>query len=341
MITVEHVTKTYGTVHRGRRRHLHRPARSRHRVPRDPTAPASPPPCASSSASPHPTTARAHVLGRRFPTCPTRALEVGVLLDASAQHAGRTGREVLTLAQKRWGYPAAGSSEVLDLVGLSRRRGRPPGRRLLARHAAAARPRPRAPRRPGGPHPRRARQRPRPGRHPLDARTCCAATPTAAPPSCSPRTCCTRSRSSPTTWSSSGNGHVVAAGTKADLLAGAGTQVATRHPDRLAEALTGAGLVTYADDSSQVPDQRLRARRGRPRGRRARSRSTAGVALPSCGPPTAPAWRRCSSTLTADTQRESHPTVDHARSSRMTTHRSTPCTPATSTTRRSRHTASP
>ena len=50
---------------------------------------------------------------RRAPlpaTCPTRAREVGVLLDASAQHAGRTGREVLTLAALTMGVgPAARS----------------------------------------------------------------------------------------------------------------------------------------------------------------------------------------------------------------------------------------
>ena len=31
-------------------------------------------------------------------------LEVGVLLDASAQHAGRTGREILTIAQQKLLY---------------------------------------------------------------------------------------------------------------------------------------------------------------------------------------------------------------------------------------------
>ena len=59
--------------------------------------------------------------------------------------------------------------EMLDLVSLTERGG-PAGAALLARHAAAARHRHRAARRPGGAHPRRAGQRPRPGRHPLDAR---------------------------------------------------------------------------------------------------------------------------------------------------------------------------
>ena len=54
-----------------------------------------------------PTTGPAHVLGRRFADLPNPGLEVGVLLDASAQHAGRTGREILTLAQSTMGLPAA------------------------------------------------------------------------------------------------------------------------------------------------------------------------------------------------------------------------------------------
>ena len=36
------------------------------------------------------------MLGRRFADLPNPGREVGVLLDASAQHAGRTGREILT-----------------------------------------------------------------------------------------------------------------------------------------------------------------------------------------------------------------------------------------------------
>ena len=45
------------------------------------------------------TAGTATVVGRRFADLPNPGLEVGVLLDASAQHAGRTGREILTLAQ--------------------------------------------------------------------------------------------------------------------------------------------------------------------------------------------------------------------------------------------------
>ena len=47
----------------------------------------------------------AQVLGRRFRDMPNPGTEVGVLLDASAQHAGRTGREVLGIAQSTMGLP--------------------------------------------------------------------------------------------------------------------------------------------------------------------------------------------------------------------------------------------
>ena len=66
-----------------------------------------------------PTHGSAHVLGRRFTDLPNPGLEVGVLLDASAQHGGRTGREVLTLAQRTMGLPAGRVGEMLELVSLT------------------------------------------------------------------------------------------------------------------------------------------------------------------------------------------------------------------------------
>ncbi|WP_028643899.1 ABC transporter ATP-binding protein [Nocardioides sp. URHA0020] len=61
----------------------------------------------------------ATVSGRRFADLPNPGLEVGVLLDASAQHAGRTGREILTVAQRTMGLPAGRVDEMLDLVSLT------------------------------------------------------------------------------------------------------------------------------------------------------------------------------------------------------------------------------
>ena len=54
-----------------------------------------------------PTSGTATVLGRRYADLPNPGREVGVLLDASAQHAGRTGRETLRLAQRTMGLPAS------------------------------------------------------------------------------------------------------------------------------------------------------------------------------------------------------------------------------------------
>jgi ABC-2 type transport system ATP-binding protein len=41
------------------------------------------------------------------------------MLDASAQHAGRTGREILTLAQRTMGLPAERVPEIVHRVGLT------------------------------------------------------------------------------------------------------------------------------------------------------------------------------------------------------------------------------
>jgi ABC-2 type transport system ATP-binding protein len=65
------------------------------------------------------TSGTALVDGRRFADLPNPGMEVGVLLDASAQHAGRTGREVLTVAQRTMGLPARRVDEMLELVSLT------------------------------------------------------------------------------------------------------------------------------------------------------------------------------------------------------------------------------
>jgi ABC-2 type transport system ATP-binding protein len=57
--------------------------------------------------------------GRRFEDLPNPGLEVGVLLDASAQHAGRTGREILVLAQQFMGLPRSRVEQMLEVVSLT------------------------------------------------------------------------------------------------------------------------------------------------------------------------------------------------------------------------------
>ncbi|WP_395657240.1 ABC transporter ATP-binding protein [Nocardioides sp.] len=66
-----------------------------------------------------PTEGTATIAGRQFADLPNPGREVGVMLDASAQHAGRTGREILTIAQRTMGIPATRVAELLDLVSLT------------------------------------------------------------------------------------------------------------------------------------------------------------------------------------------------------------------------------
>ena len=90
------------------------------------------------------------------------------MLDAAAQHPGRTGLETLRLTAQLLDLPQAHGRRDAR-AGRPRRRRQAPGRQLLARHAAAARHRQRADRRPGRPGARRAGQRHGPRGHPLDA----------------------------------------------------------------------------------------------------------------------------------------------------------------------------
>src|SRR5690606_3708838 len=61
----------------------------------------------------------AFVNGRCFADLPNPGREVGVLLDASAQHAGRTGRDILKVAALTMGLPVAKVDDALARVGLS------------------------------------------------------------------------------------------------------------------------------------------------------------------------------------------------------------------------------
>ncbi len=56
--------------------------------------------------------------GMHYRDIPNPGRHVGVLLDASAQHAGRTGREVLELGARTMGLPSSRVDEMLDLVSL-------------------------------------------------------------------------------------------------------------------------------------------------------------------------------------------------------------------------------
>ena len=66
-----------------------------------------------------PDSGRAVVGDGRYEDLPNPGVDVGVLLDASAQHGGRTGRETLTIAQEYMGLPRRRVDEMLDLVSLT------------------------------------------------------------------------------------------------------------------------------------------------------------------------------------------------------------------------------
>ena len=65
-----------------------------------------------------PDAGRASVLGGRYRDLPNPGRRVGLLLDASAQHAGRRGRETLAVSAQTMGVPEARVDELLDFVGL-------------------------------------------------------------------------------------------------------------------------------------------------------------------------------------------------------------------------------
>ena len=62
----------------------------------------------------------AQVLGGPFRSLPNPGRRVGVLLDASAQHGGRRGREVLAVSAQMMGVPDTRADELLNVVGLDR-----------------------------------------------------------------------------------------------------------------------------------------------------------------------------------------------------------------------------
>jgi ABC-2 type transport system ATP-binding protein len=65
------------------------------------------------------TSGRTTIGGHVYHDIPNPALHVGVLLDASAQHDGRTGREILVLGAMTTGLPMSRVDEMLELVSLT------------------------------------------------------------------------------------------------------------------------------------------------------------------------------------------------------------------------------
>jgi len=71
-----------------------------------------------------PTEGEALIDGRRYRDIPNPSTQVGVLLDASAQHPGRTGRETLRCAATVMGAPRSRVDEVIELAGLTAKEAR-------------------------------------------------------------------------------------------------------------------------------------------------------------------------------------------------------------------------
>jgi ABC-2 type transport system ATP-binding protein len=60
----------------------------------------------------------ARILGGRYRDLPNPGRRVGILLDASAQHAGRRGREALAVSARTMGVPVQRVDALLERVGL-------------------------------------------------------------------------------------------------------------------------------------------------------------------------------------------------------------------------------
>src|SRR4051812_22356923 len=65
-----------------------------------------------------PDSGHALLFGGRYCDLPNPGRRVGILLDASAQHAGRRGREALAVSAHTMGVPAQRVDTLLELVGL-------------------------------------------------------------------------------------------------------------------------------------------------------------------------------------------------------------------------------
>ncbi|HEY0950992.1 ABC transporter ATP-binding protein [Nocardioides sp.] len=66
-----------------------------------------------------PTSGRVTIGGHVYTDIPNPGRHVGVLLDAGAQHAGRTGREILEIGARTMGLPSQRVDEMLELVSLT------------------------------------------------------------------------------------------------------------------------------------------------------------------------------------------------------------------------------
>ncbi len=256
------------------------------------------------------TSGTATIDGRPFAALPNPAREVGVLLDASAQHAGRTGREILTIAQRTLGMPAGSVDAMLERVSLteaeSRRRVRhySLGMRQRLGIAVALI---------GEPHVL-ILDEPANGLDPAGIRWMRDLLRDYA------------DRGGTVLLSSHllheieviaddlvviGNGRIVASGTKAELLAGAGTLVRTRETDALARALADSAVGVSPVDSGLLVDAEPELV--------GKVAHAAGIPLVELRPADGAGLEEMFLQLTADTQRDDRRRAPPERSRSMST----------------------
>ena len=190
-----------------------------------------------------PTSGRATVLGHPYRDLPNPGRHVGVMLDASAQHPGRTGREVLTIAALHMGLGKGQVATALERVGLTddeagrRVRNYSLGMRQRLGLAAALLGDPQV----------LILDEPANGLDPQGSTgcaACCATSPTAAAPCCCPRTC-SQVQVIADEIVMIGRGRIVAQGATTDLVRARGTRVGAVDAaalDALATALRARDL---------------------------------------------------------------------------------------------------
>ena len=246
------------------------------------------------------TKGHASVNGVQYRDIPNPGTQVGVLLDASAQHAGRTGREILSISAATMGLPTSRVDEMLALVSLTGKE----SKRRVKNYSLGMRQRLGIANALLGDPKILILDEPANGLDPAGIHWMCSLLRDYA------------NRGGTVLLSSHllheieviadeiiviGNGRIVAQGTKAELLHTAGTFVKATDASALANALTAAGLAATPSGDGGLRTEAAPEQVGR-------AAASAGVALVELRPAEGAGLEEMFLELTADTQREAKPT---------------------------------